>query len=358
MSRFSVLRADVDTDAGKWTSLWERAGHSPFAHPAYVSLQAQPDDRAVCAAWEDGNQVVLLPLLVRPVPVDPQGSSPERTGETWWDAISPYGYGGPFRSGPDPAPEGFWRELEGWLGESGIVSVFLRFSLSASGLEGFPGTVVDDRPNLVRDLTADPSEIWMDYEHKVRKNVKKARRAGVRILADKACARVPDFYTVYQDTLQRRNASERGVFSEAWISRLVSALPGNCAMFHAEHEGRIVSTELVLLDDACIYSFLGGTLAHAFDARPNDLLKHAVVEWGHEQGKTAYVLGGGYERKDGIYRYKLSFAPNGEVEFRTGQWIVDPGTYEELVRQRQKALGGRSPDRRSRKGFFPAYRRH
>ncbi len=103
--------------------------------------------------------------------------------------------------------------------------------------------------------------------------------------------------------------------------------------------GRVVSTELVLVSDAHYYSFLGGTLQDAFVHAPNDLLKHAVIEHGHGAGKTHYVLGGGDQPGDGIFRFKLAFDPEGVVPFFGIQLVADAGLYDALVGQGGRPSG-------------------
>ena len=118
----------------------------------------------------------------------------------------------------------------------------------------------------------------------------------------------------------------------------------------------IISTELLLLSSDTIYSFLGGTLACAFDKRPNDLLKHEVCRHGISAGMEDFVLGGGYGRRDGIFRYKLSFAPSGTVAFRGGRAVHDPERYGHLIERRRRYEHAPGREWEPRETFFPAYR--
>jgi hypothetical protein len=83
------------------------------------------------------------------------------------------------------------------------------------------------------------------------------------------------------------------------------------------------------------------------------LLKHEIILWGHFAGKKAYILGGGYHDQDGIFQYKKSFAPGGEVMFRVGKKIFDPDRYAQLVEKRGSLLNG---SRSTVADYFPAYR--
>ena len=85
----------------------------------------------------------------------------------------------------------------------------------------------------------------------------------------------------------------------------------------------------------------------SFALRPNDLLKVELIRWARATGKQRFVLGGGFQADDGIFRYKRSFAPDGLVPFEVGMRILRPDAYADLT---ERAGGVREP------GFFPAYR--
>ena len=244
--------------------------------------------------------------------------------------------------------------------EAGVVSAFVRASLDSpvSDLGDMPGLQALHLADNVRvDLSRPDDEQWRHVAHKVRKSVKKARRAELTVRISEGFTDLPSFLEVYGSTMQRRDAAERYHFSEGFFTA-VGELPG-CALVAdvLDPTGRVVSTELVLVSDAHYYSFLGGTLQDAFVHAPNDLLKHAVIEHGHGAGKTHYVLGGGYQPGDGIFRFKLAFDPEGVVPFFGIQLVADDGLYDALV---AKADGLRVPAEVGEEAgdtYFPAYRR-
>jgi lipid II:glycine glycyltransferase (peptidoglycan interpeptide bridge formation enzyme) len=123
-----------------------------------------------------------------------------------------------------------------------------------------------------------------------------------------------------------------------------------------DEKNRLVSVELVLASDKYLYSFLGGTLREAFPYAPNDLLKHAVIDYGRESGRAGYVLGGGYTKDDGIFRYKKAFDPTGDVPFQRLELIGDRSAYESLIAERLKHERSTDSGARLADGFFPSYR--
>jgi hypothetical protein len=337
---------DAVADRLQWMDRWRACGREPFAHPAYCQLFAGDGDNAVALVLEHADGFALLPLMIRPIPGAQVGTN---------DAISPYGYGGPFFSGA-PAPELVLAELEGWIGRTGLCSAFLRLSLDVeltAGPRTLTTEVADTSDNVVVDLRRTPDEIWAQYEHKVRKNVKKALRAGCTVRREDQLKDIESFLNVYRSTMVRRGATAWYQFDRAFFEKLSHKLAGSYSVFSVINEqGEAISVELVLESDNYLYSFLGGTLAQAFPISPNDLLKHEVVLHGQRTGRRGFVLGGGYKRGDGIFRYKRSFDPRGVRTYRTARIIGDPARYTELVDEH--AL--RDPRASAVSDYFPAYR--
>ena len=180
---FDVWTADSSDWLAHWSAWPER---EPHAHPAYASLYEETGARALCAAWRSDAGCVLYPLLLRDL--QPLGADAA-------DVITPYGYGGPFFWGEDRAAvtESFWRAFDEWAAGERVVSEFVRFSLFEDELLPYPGEREQKLVNVVRDLDSTADELWMDVEHKVRKNVKKARRSGIRVEFDDTGARLDDF---------------------------------------------------------------------------------------------------------------------------------------------------------------------
>lgn len=347
---FRVLDAAVPGDAEAWAEAWSTwPAREVFAHPGYVGLYAEPGVRARCAISEAPGGTVLYPFLQRELPPGLTGVA----GSPACDLSTPYGYGGPawWGGGPDTCADPFWDAFDAWAASEGAVSEFVRFQLDRSGHLPFRGTVAERMQNVVRSLDVPMEAIWMDAEHKVRKNVKRARRSGVTIEFDRTGERLGAFLDIYESTMDRREAGASFYFPRAYFEAIHRGLPGQFVYAFALHDGEPVSAELVLVSAESLYSFLGGTRREAFALRPNELLKLAVMEWGQASGKRRFVLGGGYGSDDGIYRYKRSFAPSGSVPFFVGTRIHDARRYDALVTAR--AAAAHAPLDPS---FFPLYR--
>lgn len=352
MVQFSVLRADNSQDVLEWTATWKRwPAKEVFAHPNYLRLFESEGEKAYCALFKSDEGTVIYPFFLRKI--EPAVSSDAIDGEIY-DIASPYGYGGAVvvetGNGATLAEE-FWTYFDAWCRQVHVVSEFARFSLFPESLLDFPGEVEERQENVIRSLGASAEDLWMDFDHKVRKNVKKALRSGVTVEIDYDGSRFRDFYRIYLQTMDRRAASANYYFQERFFHELHRSLTDQFVYFHAYHEGEVVSTELVLISEQSVYSFLGGTLESAFDKRPNDLLKFEAITWATEQGKKNFVLGGGYAPRDGIFRHKRAFAPHGCVPFRIGRRILNHRIYDALVRAKVPGKWRDVPG-----DYFPAYR--
>lgn len=351
---FAVLDASHPEDLILWEEVWDRSPQREvFAHPCYVRLFARPSDRVLCAAAADGEDLVLFPFILRPLAAEPWAHREDPS----WDLVGPYGYGGVFSSGRlDGGTASFAERLEGWLTEHSVVSSFVRLSLFASQALPFEGEVVEIASNVVRDLSMTRHELWRDYAPKVRKNVNRAVRAGLSVEFDHEGKHLDGFLAVYYATMNRCGATHSYYFPRRFFEAMIRDLAGRFVFAHVWQGQSLVSTELVLLSNDRVYSFLGGTLPEVFPLRAGDLLKHELFLWARGQRKETFVLGGGYAKDDGIYRYKKSFAPSGSVPFKVVTVVHDPDRYAHLIDRRREWELGRGVGWAPSATFFPGYR--
>lgn len=292
---------------------------------------------------EDGLRGINV-VMKRDIALDSHFIGQLPQGE-YFDFATPYGYGGWLLDGTgNTAP--MFEAYRNWCIEHGIICEFVRFSLFSNSRQCYDGEVIPRMQNVVRDLDRPMDDMLMDFEHKVRKNIKKAIENGLEILADAEGQYLNDFLKIYYQTMDR-NEAEQGYYFEEAFFRQLNTMTGNCMYFHVLYQGQIISSELVIMGSDTMYSYLGGTDSTYYPYRPNDFLKYHIISWGLEHGYKHFVLGGGYGGDDGIFRYKKSFAPHGVMRFYTGQAVFDVQTYHKLVELR-KPLPESS--------FFPRYR--
>lgn len=281
----------------------------------------------------------------------------ELNGKKWFDIVTPYGYGGPLvlsYTDKEKLMEAYQTAFAAYCLEHNIVCEFIRFHLfdNVDIRECYYGETANVLDNVVVDTTGQYDDIWMKYEHKVRKNVKKALNNGLEICIEQNLNHLDEFLEIYYATMDRNQATDYYYFKRSYFENIARLLPENYMYFHVMKDGKVISTELVLCSEDYAYSFLGGTNEEYYSMRPNDFLKDAIVKWCNETGKKCFVLGGGYHKDDGIYRYKRSFTKTPDVPFYVGRTILNQETYDRFVELR----AAEEPDFDRESPYFPLYR--
>ncbi|MEA4894594.1 MAG: GNAT family N-acetyltransferase [Oscillospiraceae bacterium] len=321
-----------------------------FFYPSYGKLYERIEG-GTCEVFEHtgGDGTIRNMYIKRPVPwlVD---------GVQYYDVTTPYGYGGPVITAGKSTEALISEYYAAWADycrNNRIVAEFVRFHLydNTDLSLHYPGEITQISDNVVLNLAPTIDEIWVGFEHKVRKNVKKAQRNGLAVTSDTTGEHLPDFLDIYYNTMNRNKAKSYYFFDPSYFKALNRTLKGKYVYFHVWHNEQIVSTELVLCSQNYAYSFLGGTLEDYFPMRPNDLLKYEIIRWCKETGRTVFVLGGGYHPGDGIYRYKKTFAPSDVVPFYTGRKVYYSEIYSQLI-----AIRSQEPEFDVESQFFPLYR--
>ena len=267
----------------------------------------------------------------------------------YFDVTSPYGYGGFIIEGENVKEVN--NAYEEYCKENGIICEFVRFHLLEHYENKYNGEVENIKHNIIRELNLSPEDMLMDFEHKVRKNLKKAKQNGLTIQIDTEGNSLDDFLNIYYQTMDRNDAKNDYYFTKEFFN-ILNTMKDNTVYFNVIYEGKVISTELVIYSENNCYSYLGGTLSEYFNLRPNDFLKYEIIKWAYAKNIKNFVLGGGYgSDDDGIFKYKKSFAPNGIVDFYVGKKVFNEKVYNKLIEMRKQE---KNFDENSK--FFPLYR--
>ncbi|WP_162300680.1 GNAT family N-acetyltransferase [Anaerosacchariphilus polymeriproducens] len=340
MEKFEIYNSKNEKEYKEWTRIVETDFEDELMlKPAYLNLFCRENQEGYCVYLKDNEHAVLYPFLLREIPFAPE----------FKDIITAYGYGGPFVKGKLELEKisTFWNKTDEWLMKNKVVSEVVKFSLFGTEHCGYPGMIEEAMKNIVRELNMPMEDMWMEFEHKVRKNLKKAQKNDLEFRVDPKGEYLEQFLEIYYSTMERREAGEAYYFEPDFFRNLQKNLPENFCYFHIFMNGRMISTELALMSQSTMYSYLGGTIREYFEYRPNDFLKYQMILWAKEKNLKRFVLGGGYQNEDGIYKYKRSFAPNGEKIFKVGTRILNQEAYEQLCQM--KGIDAKHP-------FVPAYR--
>lgn len=279
-------------------------------------------------------------------------------GQTYYDIVTPYGYGGPYCENVTDMKqlmESYKVAFTKYCYEHNIICEFHRFHLfdNADFRKDYFGETIEQSANVVVNTTGDfEKDIWDRYDRKVRKNVRKAECNGLGIVIENNTNHLDDFLNIYDLTMDRNNADSYYYFGREFFLKIERLLPGNFMYFYVFKDGKIISTELVLCSEKYAYSFLGGTLIEYYEFRPNDYLKNEILKWCNRTGREKFILGGGYHKDDGIYKYKRCFTPDPDVPFYIGKYIFNKPIYDKAIEARIKENANFDINTE----YFPKYR--
>jgi len=358
----TMMRVLTTSHSDEWLSVLRRcsAMHDVYHLPGYHAVaERRGEGEARLFAYEQAGYTIALPLLIRTL-ADLPGIG--ASANTWRDATSVYGYSGAVCSHkemPRAVIDGFQRALTAALQELQVVSVFSRLHpllpeqtmlLDGLGDHQLGGATVSI------DLLATPVEQRAHYDGTTRNRLNRLARSGVTCALDPEQRHLPDFVTLYHETMRRVKAQESYFFDPTYFSDLAKNLGPVLKLFVVKMpDDEVISGGLFTLCQGIVQYHLGGTRDTALKLSPMVLLLETVRHWANENGAHTFHLGGGVGAKtDSLFQFKARFSRQ-RHKFVTWHWIVAPSVYHEL--SLQKDLWNSKCGLRSiSASFFPAYR--
>ncbi|HEY1196821.1 GNAT family N-acetyltransferase [Flavobacterium sp.] len=328
---------------------------NPYCLPEYFDVFCGGLENLICFTFTSkvSNSSILMPGYLKSIIL-----GEIQTG--YYDFKTPYGYTGPTFSldVKKSDVEEFWKAVDNWYRENNVITEFIRFNLSGNQIY-YSGSVFPTMLNI-KGKIIDIEEQWKSFDAKVRKNVNRAKKENLSCkVYHKIFERdkIVEFYDIYIETMKRTNAKESFFYSLESFEDFILKNEEYVSICTIYFDQIAVSSELLLVSNDSIYSFLGGTDERYFDKRPNDFLKVEALNWARIEGKKYYILGGGYGFEDGIFKYKKSFFPNDVVNYCTGRKIINEDVYNELIDKtslERISLGLEKLDKNDT-SFFPLY---
>lgn len=327
----NILNLSEEADILEYRKIYDVINNNdPFFLFDYLFFFGKKNEKLISFVYYDSHsdKYILMPGYISRIIIS-------NTYTKFHYFSSPYGYTGPLISKDisSKSVEQFWEEMTKWYSENNVVTEFIRFNLFQNYIN-YDSTLHRTMLNI-RGRIINEELQWKSFDSKVRKNVNKALREG--LICNIFHKNIPDneieyFYNVYIKTMDRTNASRNFYYKLSDFKYFIKNNLENTAICNIYLQSKVISSELVLVSNNAIYSFLGGTDENYFDKRPNDLLKFELINWARRNNKDFYILGGGYGYEDGIFKYKKSFFPNDVVTFYTGRKIVNIEKYLEFAK--------------------------
>lgn len=343
------------TDDPAWMSTLDRLPHDVYHLPAYLQFAARRETPGEPLAFvaQEGESVLFVPLIVRPVPAGLTGDGPPL-----YDATGPHGYPGALvRADHDDSFAG--RAVAAFvdsLRERDVVSAFIRMHpLLPPPLDVLTaaGSLVGHADSVSIDLDLSPEELRQQTRQNHRRDIKRATRDGYTVRIDDRWEAFDAFVDVYQQSMERLDAAEFWRLSSDYFRDLHETLPDDIKLCVAEIGGEVAAAALLTEVDGIVEYYLAGTASRHFAASPSKLIVDFAARWAKERGNHTLHLAGSVSQGDPLNHFKTGFSPRLHPVW-TWRVITDPARYERLA-ARQASSAGLEAD--PPEGFFPAYRR-
>jgi hypothetical protein len=227
-----------------------------------------------------------------------------------WDSGTPE-FTGPYTFGEDRMLAQKYPLFRSSLAQrEGIVAEFAHLNPWSGAEQVLNDGSSCDRQIIWSDTTLDPEYLRHQHlEHRCRKCLNKAERAGLRTVEISTPEEIREFVRIYQGTMSRNHALESYYFTEEYFTAFREFLPFNSRFTLTIHQNRAIGALFILFDDENVYAYLGGSDAAFHRLSPATFQIWDTISWAHRNCKKRLVLGGGYAANDGIFRFKASFSP-------------------------------------------------
>lgn len=310
-------------------ALFPKQDQDVYFRPEYIGLYQSEVSQPSCFVYQRGEKVFLHSFLLQKI----KGHS-ELT-----DMTSPYGYGGPISNVNDEAfLHDANKEFEAQAKKRGVVAELVRFHPLLNNQElvrhSFSGKIIDICPTVYVDLQIDEQQRWEKiYSHANRKNINKAKRAGVSIRVGQDEELWNSYFQLYSETMDANRAAGFYYFSPDYYQRLRSSLSDGYVLVGAEIDQKLVSVLIVLFGASWAHCHLIGSKREVMNLGVNNLLHHEAILWAKGRGFSKLHIGGGRGNSadDGLLKFKANFSDQ-LARFHIGERVFDQASYESLCK--------------------------
>lgn len=291
----------------------------------YVKLYESETDKRVCFVCQDGDKVLLFPLLVREF---------EFQGKIYKDFETAYGYGGPLYNTDD---ECFitvaLKLLKEYCAANGYVAGFVRFHPVLANIKGFDqvGKLIADRHTVAMDLSMSEEDMWMYEVHSKNRNViKKAVKEGLTFEADYNYRYLKEFLNLYNSTMDRLTADSFYYFDDLYYEKLVKSIP-NSFLGVVKNGEQVLSAAIFMYLEPYGHYHLSGSDKTQLRQSPNNFMLWEAAKELKKHNIKFFHLGGGTtgDKEDSLLQFKKKFSKS-IFQFYIGKLIFNEDTYNDI----------------------------
>ena len=272
--------------------------------------------------YEDENGKISNQFLLRKIPC-------ENTEITYYDIITPYGYGGPivhYASNKEALLDNYERHFSEYCKENNIVSEFVRFHPILRNYEDFKNiyNIKFMRKTLATSLKWD-NPIKEEFSKSCRKKIRRILKSGLRYEIELSPDSLSEFKRIYDLNMKRKHAKEFYFFDDKYYEDILMYFKDRVALAKVFLDDKLIACGLYFLSGKTIHAHLSGTDTDYLKYSPAYILKYGTVLWGKEHGYELIHYGGGLSNSenDSLYLFKRKFAKKTDFDFYVGErkWV-------------------------------------
>ncbi|WP_035187460.1 peptidoglycan bridge formation glycyltransferase FemA/FemB family protein [Alteribacter aurantiacus] len=276
--------------------------------------------------------------------------------QTYYDLVSPYGYGGPViincdRDHKSELIEDFNINFQKYCEENNIVSEFARFHPIVGNAGDFQSIyrVENIRKTVGTNLHDFEDPITKEFSKSTRKTIRKILNSGVTYRIIESPNNINKFKEIYYSTMDRNDASDYYYFDDNYFDNCLKYFRNHIILVEVLFEDTVIASGFYFVYGEVVHAHLSGTLKGYLHFSPAYIIKHATGEWAIEHGIKLIHYGGGTSNSldDPLYQFKKKFGKNTEFDFQIGKKVWNTDVYKQLCYKKEID---------SDVNFFPAYR--
>lgn len=163
---------------------------------------------------------------------------------------------------------------------------YLREALEKNGWKKEGVTIQPNQTNMIRIDKSD-DELFQSFRPKWRRNIKKAKRHGLKAIDVNDESAVKKFYSILIDVGKRTDFKCHGLsyFQKMWNELKKD---DEIRIFTAELKGEVLASYLILVGENVVYETYGGSTLKGRDYEASFLLKWEVIKKMRDEGKVYY----------------------------------------------------------------------
>ncbi|MCK9471966.1 MAG: GNAT family N-acetyltransferase [Bacilli bacterium] len=349
-----MLQVISNDDPIKWNKIVKSfKDHDVYYLAEYSkAFQIHGDGDPILFYFDNGKIRAINVVMKRDIALDTNFKN-KIPIDTYFDIITPYGYGGWIIEGVKENYCDIFQSYEQYYSKNSIVCEFVRFHpilQNSMGLEA-SYNITDLGKTISIDLLS-KEQIFADFTSKNRNMIRKALKNDVAIYWGRSPYLFEKFEQIYNATMDKDDATEYYYFDNDFYGSILNDLKHNCLIFYAIYENKIISMSLIIFANNKAHYHLSGSEKEYQHLAPTNLLLHEASIWALENGFQTLHLGGGLGGKeDSLFSFKKAFNREKVNKYYIGKKIFNNEAYRELTEIR-KPESNFDPN----SNFFPIYR--